>query len=119
MELFHKRLHLYQRIIIIIIAIFAVLEDALILIATWRERRRHQTNKNFFACLAVTDLLVGLLVEPLNVYRLYLNKKSRETISNHLCRFMVWIDVFAASLTASIYALTIISIDIINTTVVS
>jgi hypothetical protein len=106
---FWKQLDLAAKIILICIAIFTILDNTMVLVATWREGSLHQPNKYFIACLAVADLLVGTLVAPLNVYQRNLDLESKLAMSIHLCRFMVWIDTLA--LTASIYSLTFISFD--------
>ncbi|CAB4031335.1 5-hydroxytryptamine receptor 1-like [Paramuricea clavata] len=106
---FRDQLESVEKIIFIFISIFTILGNTMVLVATWRERSLHQPNKYCIACLAVADLLVGIFVAPLNVYRLNLDHETITAISIHLCRFMVWIDTFA--LTASIYTLTFISFD--------
>ncbi|XP_028407470.1 tyramine/octopamine receptor-like [Dendronephthya gigantea] len=108
---FLKRLRLSRMISLILIAIFTVLGNALVLIVTWKEKRLHQPNKYFIALLSVADLLVGLFLAPFFAYQFDLGYTSsdRDNMSIHLCRFMVWMDVFA--LTTSIYSLTFISFD--------
>ncbi|XP_028398870.1 octopamine receptor Oamb-like [Dendronephthya gigantea] len=98
-----------MKIILIFITIFTIVGNMLVLIVTWRERCLHQPNKYFIACLAVADLLVGLFVAPLKLYKRYLDYALQYRMPFHLCRFMVWIDTFA--LATSIYSLTIISFD--------
>ena len=94
----------------IFIAILTILGNTLVLLATWKERSLHEPNKYFIACLAVADLLVGIIVAPLRVYELtHMRELLLKTVSIHLCRFLIWIDVFP--LTASIYSLTFISFD--------
>ena len=105
---FLEQLVLCQKIVLIFFAIFTILGNTLVLIATWRERSLHQPNKYFIACLAVADLLVGLFLAPLKLHELDLIG-SQLSSPIHLCRFMVWIDTFA--LTTSIYTLTVISFD--------
>ena len=106
---FVNQLTLAEKVIYPLIAIFTVLGNTLVLVATWRERSLHQPNKYFIACLAVADLLVGMFLGPLRVYGLFVGYESRLVMSIHLCRFMTWIDSFA--LVASIYSLTFISFD--------
>ena len=91
---------------LIIFAMFTIFGNTLVLVATWRERSLHQPNKYFIVCLAVADLLVGMVLEPLRLYQLDAESKVTNV---HICRFMVWLDTFA--LTASIYSLTFISFD--------
>ncbi|CAB4038231.1 5-hydroxytryptamine receptor 1-like [Paramuricea clavata] len=93
--------------ILLLIIIFTVLGNTLVLVATWREKRLHQPNKYFVACLAVADLLVGILLAPTKLYKDYQSYEWLPSI--HFCRFMAWIDTVA--LAASIYTLTFISID--------
>jgi hypothetical protein len=103
---FEHKVNLARNIILIFIAIFTILGNTLVLLATWRERSLHQPNKYFIACLAVADLLVGVIIVPLRVYP---PNFTDERMSTHICRFLKWIDIFA--LTASIYSLTFISFD--------
>jgi hypothetical protein len=103
------QLNLAQEIMYIFLAIFTILANTLVLVATWRERSLHQPNKYFISCLAVADLLVGMILAPLKVYILNLGIESFGSMSIHLCRFMTWIDSFA--LAASIYTLTFIGFD--------
>ena len=106
---FGNQVLLAKKIILIIFAIGTIVGNTLVLVATWRESSLHQPNKYFVACLAVADLLVGMILEPLMVYQRSLDVESRRTMSIHQCRFAVWIDTFALS--ASIYTLTFISFD--------
>ncbi len=105
---FFDQLHLALMVIHSFTAIWTVLGNTLVLVATWRERCLHQPNKYFIACLAVADLLVGMFAGPLRVYRMHLDIEYR-TMSIHVCRFIMWIDTF--SLTVSIRSLTFISFD--------
>ncbi|XP_028414348.1 5-hydroxytryptamine receptor 7-like [Dendronephthya gigantea] len=91
-------------------AIFATMGNSLVLIATWKERSLHEPSKYFVACLAVADLSVGLFVAPILSCQIFNEKENNERINSiHLCRFIIWVDSFAA--TASIYTLTFISFD--------
>jgi hypothetical protein len=109
-----RDLELAEKITFIIFAIFTIFGNTLVLVATWKERSLHQPNKYFIVCLAVADLLVGIILEPLRLYQLdrnsILSASNTFTYPNiHLCRFMMCLDTFA--LTASIYSLTFISFD--------
>ena len=106
---FYEQIALAEKSILIFFATFTILGNTLVLVATWKESSLHQPNKYFVACLAVADLLVGVILEPLRVYQRSLDDESRRTMSIHLCRFMVWIDTFA--LAASIYTLIFIRFD--------
>ena len=107
---FQNKLYLAQKIILIFTAIVTILGNSLVLLATWKERSLHEPNKYFIACLAIADLLVGILLAPFRVLQLNPKQESyRVIISTHLCRFLKWIDMIA--LTASICSLTFISFD--------
>ena len=108
-RIFFKQALLTEKILLIFASILIIMGNTLVLLATWRERSLHQPNKYFIACLAVADLLVGIFIGPVKVYRLNLDYKSRLDMSIHFCRFMVWIDTLAV--TASVYTLMFISFD--------
>ena len=56
----------------ILLSIFATLGNVLILVALRKVSSIHPPTKLLFRCLAVTDLCVGLLGQPLNVYVMYI-----------------------------------------------
>ena len=93
-------------VLLILIIILAILGNLMVLTATWVERNLYQPTKYFIACLAIADLLVGLISCPLLLYQ-HLNTGRINSI--HLCRFYFWIDYVVE--TASIYTLTFISFD--------
>ena len=103
---FLKQRTLAITITLIFIAILTITGNALVLVATWKEKALHQPNKYFIACLAVADLLVGMILAPSQVY---LVNVPVGDITIHVCRFTVWMDTLA--LTASIYTLVCISFD--------
>jgi hypothetical protein len=92
--------------LIILIIIVATLGNIMVLAATWMERSLHQPSKYFIACVAVADLLIGVLYGPIHLYN---NVHEAGITSIHLCRYYIWLNVFAAS--ASIDTLTLISVD--------
>ena len=106
---FVNQVLLAEKTMLIFISILIIMGNTLILLATWRERSLHQPNKYFIACLALADLLVGIFIAPVRVYRLSVCDKSPRDMSIHFCRFMVWIDTL--TVTASVYTLTFISFD--------
>ena len=106
---FEEKRVLAVKIFYIFIIIFTILGNILVLVATWREKKLHQPNKYFIACLAVADLLVGGLVVPLRLYWKTLPLKEKSAFSLHLHRFMFWIE--CSVITASVYTMTIISFD--------
>ena len=106
---FRDQLSPVQKILYTLISILIITGNALVLLATWRDRSLHQPNKYLVACLAVADLLVGTFIGPAMVYGMSVDSKSLHDMSIHLCRFMVWIDNLA--ITASVFTLTFISFD--------
>ena len=74
---FLKQLLLAGIILLIIIIILIIMGNTLVLVVTWKERKVHQSNKYFIACLAVADLLVGLFIGPVKVYMVNLDYESR------------------------------------------
>ena len=102
---FFKQFVLAEKILHTLISIGIILGNTLVLLVTWREKSLHQPNKYFIACLAVADLLVGIFIGPLEVYKLSGGYGSL----NSLCRFIICIDTLA--LTASICSLMFISFD--------
>ena len=106
-EEFINQLFLALKILYTLISMLIILGNTVVLLVTWRERSLHQPNKYFIASLAVADLLVGIFIGPLGVYRLSVDYGSLNNI--HLCRFTVWTDTLV--LTASIYSLMFISFD--------
>ena len=93
-------------VILFLIAIVIVLGNILVLVTTWLDKRLHQPNKYFIACLAVADILVGVFSVPI---RLYMQFDHLELYSITLCRFWFWMDLFCE--VASITTLTVISAD--------
>ncbi len=93
-------------VVLVVMIIAIVLGNVLVLVTTWLDKRLHQPNKYFVACLAVADLLVGIFSVPIRLY-LYFNPTI--LVSIQLCRFWTWIDICCE--VASIITLTVISID--------
>ena len=107
-EFFNQR-SLAMKILYILITISIILGNAFVLLTTWRERRLHQPNKYFIACLAVADLFAGMFIAPVSLYFSSMDYETVRSMSVHLCRFFVWIDILV--LTASIYTMAFISFD--------
>jgi 5-hydroxytryptamine receptor 7 len=93
-------------VVLIFMIIAIVFGNVLVLMTTWLDKRLHQPNKYFVACLAVADLFVGMFSVPI---RLYLHLNSTILAPIQLCRFWSWIDICCE--VASIVTLTVISID--------
>ena len=93
----------------IILSISASLENSLILVALYKESSLHLPSKLLFGCLAITDLCVGLVSEPLYVVYLIPVVNKRWDI----CLF-VFVTGFVASyilVSVSLLTLTAISVD--------
>ena len=87
---------------------FNILLNTLIIVAV-KTKRRLQTHTNILlACLGLTDLMVGLVVQPLHITMLIfqLQGKSYEDFCELLLAFIVSLTVCCA---ASLYQLTIVS----------
>ena len=110
---FFNQVLLARKYSLIFIIILIIMGNSLVLLATWRERSLHQPNKYFIACLAVADLLVGIFIGPMRVYKMNILQNYKlqrdHDFSIHFCRFMVWIDTLVV--TASVYTLMFISFD--------
>ena len=93
----------------ILLSITAFAENSLILVALYKESSLHPPSKLLYRCLATTDLLVGLVAQPLNA--LYWMSVVQEHWS--LCRYAF----DAANITAcvlllvSLMTMTAISVD--------
>ena len=61
----HPPLHIFIPVLNIFLSITASLGNALILVALHKETSLHPPTKLLFQCLAVTDLCVGLITQPL------------------------------------------------------
>ena len=91
------------------LSVTAFLGNALILVALHKESSLHPPSKLLFRCLATTDLLVGLVTQPLTAT--YWMSLFRKDLS--LCRYAYdAVLITAASLvTVSLLTLTAISVD--------
>ena len=94
------------KVLLILLLIAIVVGNTLVLVTTWLEKQLHQPTKYFIACLAVADLLVGVVSIPIRLYTYF---HRNELIELTLCRFWVWIDQFCEA--ASIVTLVVISVD--------
>ncbi|XP_046845938.1 beta-1 adrenergic receptor-like [Xenia sp. Carnegie-2017] len=101
-----KPLEETTRVLLFIIIFATVFGNTLVLLTTWKDKRLHQPNKYFIACLAVADLLVGLFVVPVRLH-MQLNMADVQPLS--LCQFWMLVDGFCEA--ASIVTLTVISVD--------
>lgn len=86
--------------------IAAVLMNSIVLLAMYFDKRLHNANKYFVACLAVSDIMVAVFSVTIRLHQ-YLRPGIALTI--HSCRFWIWVDIFTEA--ASITTLTIISVD--------
>ena len=91
-------------------AITAFLGNTLILVALHKMSSLHAPSKLLFRSLAVTDLCVGLIVQPVSVSYFISALKERW---NMICRYVSVISAVAAYILsgASLFTLTAISVD--------
>ena len=95
----------------VFVSITAILGNALILVALHKESSLHPPSKLLYRCLATTDLLVGLILEPsLTAYYVLL---ATERHSSNLCfHFATIAAVSFTTLSAvSLLTMTAISVD--------
>ena len=77
----------------IFISISATLGNALILVALRNVSSIHLPTKLLFRCLAVTDLCVGLICQPLDVYLTIGNYNKRELVYVYIFFYIVLLTV--------------------------
>ena len=109
---FNRGVHNYLVVLLPLngfVAITAFLGNTLILVALHKETSLHPPSKLLFRNLAITDLCVGLIVEPLCVTYLILSLKQRWNI----CRYAFAIFSTTALMLGpiSLFTLTTISVD--------
>ena len=92
-------------------SIIAIFGNMLILIALYKESSLHPPSKLLYRCLAITDLLVGLISEPsLAAYHALLVKENHST---NLCFYFATISAvtFTTLSAVSLLTMTTISVD--------
>jgi len=95
----------------VFVSITGILGNTLILVALHKESSLHPPSKLLYRCLAITDLLVGLILEPsLTAYYVLMATEQRPS---NLCFYSV--TIAAVSLTTvsavSLLTMTAISVD--------
>ncbi|XP_078344019.1 melanocyte-stimulating hormone receptor-like [Oculina patagonica] len=87
---------------------FTILLNALVIVAV-KTKRRLQTHPNILlACLALTDLMVGLVVQPLHITKTIFLLQGKDF--HEFCNIdMVFTISFVASCSASLFHLVVIS----------
>ena len=94
----------------IFLSIFATLGNALILVALRNVSSIHPPTKLLFRCLAVTDLCVGLLCQPLFVYVRYITNYLN--IGNYIVELdYIYVFIIRVLLAVSILTSAAISVD--------
>ena len=94
----------------IFLSIFATLGNVLILVALRNVSSIHPPTKLLFRCLAITDLCVGLLCQPLYVYDMYI--RISLDIGDYIVEpFLVYDFIFGVLLAVSILTSAAISVD--------
>ena len=92
----------------IFVSITAFLGNTLILVALHKETSLHPPSKLLYRNLAITDLCVGIVAEPLNVtfFTSVLNERK------NICHFAYWAGVFSAYTLCSVSLLTSAAISV-------
>lgn len=92
--------------------IATVLGNVLVLAAIIVDSRLRTVTNYFVACLAISDVLVACFSVSIRLLTQFVarhHQRDRGILNVHVCRFWNWIDIFCEA--ASIYTLTVISID--------
>ena len=92
----------------IFLSITAFLGNTLILVALHKETSLHPPSKLLYRNLAITDLCVGIIAEPLNVTFLTSVLNERKNI----CYFAYWAEIFSAYTFCSVSLLTSTAISV-------
>ena len=105
----HQQLSIFFLAVDILLSITAFAGNFLILVALHKESSLHPPSKLLYRCLATTDLLVGLVVQPL--YAAYLISVVQEQWS--LCRYAYYAVFITGSVLflVSLMTMTAISLD--------
>ena len=97
--------------IYVFFSITAILGNTLILVALHKESSLHPPSKLLYRCLATTDLLVGLILEP-SLAAYYVLMATEQQSSNHCFHFATITVVSFTTLSAvSLLTMTTISVD--------
>lgn len=102
----------FQIVFLIITIVATLLGNVLVLAAVFYDSRLRTVTNYFVACLAVSDIFVACFSVSMRLIMCFVLRngdKIDNTLDLHVCRFWIWIDTFCEA--ASIYTLTVISID--------
>ena len=100
----------YLSAINVFVSITAILGNTLILVALHKESSLHPPSKLLYRCLATTDLLVGLILEPsLTAYYLLL---ATERQSSNLCFYFATIAAVSFTTLSAVALLTMTTISV-------
>ena len=89
----------------VLVSITAFLGNTLILVALHKETSLHPPSKLLYRNLAITDLCVGIIAEPLNV-------ASSMSVLNDICVYMEQISFITSGIFCSISLLTVTAISV-------
>ena len=93
----------------IVLSITAVVGNALILVALYRESSLHPASKLLYRNLAITDICVGFTVDPLGIIRFTPMANKREHICHQVYKCSVIISYTLCSV--SLLTMTVLSLD--------
>jgi hypothetical protein len=102
----------FQIVFLTITIIATVFGNVLVLAAIYYDSRLRTVTNYFVACLALSDILVAcfsMSIRLLTFFELRRYGGVGGALNLHVCRFLIWIDIFCEA--ASIYTLTVISVD--------
>lgn len=102
----------FQIVFLIITIVATILGNLLVLAAVFYDSRLRTVTNYFVVCLAVSDILVVCFSVSMRLITLFVLRNGDRidnTLDFHVCRFWIWIDIFCEA--ASIFTLTVISID--------
>ena len=94
----------------ILLSITAILGNTLILVALHKESSLHRPSKLLYRCLAITDLLIGLISEPCAaIYHAFL---ETENLSTDLCFYPATFSAVTFTLLSAVSLLTMTAISV-------
>ena len=102
---------IFASITFVFLTITAILGNMLILVALHKESSLHPPSKLLYRCLATTDLLVGLILQPSLAYHAFLAKEQRLTELSCFYVARICAVSFTTLSTASLLTIATISVD--------
>ena len=101
---------IFASIMFVFLAITAILGNTLILAALYKESSLHPPSKLLYRCLATTDLLVGLILQPSLAYHAFLAKERR--LTERSCFYFARISAVSFTTLSAVPLLTMATISV-------